>query len=115
MKEGVSGEGVKGGRKFVGEDVREGGREGGKLGAVSSPDTKIFAHVNYIFSYQQHLLWRQKIYKLDISGRIMQFTLPEQSDWCDNMPICSYDYAPFLPVNFSTRPQGARKKFGVWR
>ena len=22
----------------------------------------------------------------------MQFTLPEQSDWCDNMPICSYDY-----------------------
>ena len=49
----------------------------------------------------------------------MQFTLPEQSDWCDNMPICSYDYAPVLPVNmsrpyFSTRPQGAREKFVVW-
>ena len=47
--------------------------------------------------------------------RITQFTLPEQSDWCDNMPIRSYDYAPVLPVNvsrpyFSTRPQGARAK-----
>ena len=48
-----------------------------------------------------------------------QFTLPEQSDWCDNMPIRSYDYAPVLPVNvsrpyFTTRPQSAREKFGVW-
>ena len=46
---------------------------------------------------------------------ITQFTLPEQSDWCDNMPIRSYDYAQVLPVNmsrpyFSTRPQGAREK-----
>ena len=49
----------------------------------------------------------------------MQFTLPEQSDWCDNMPIRSYDCAPVLPVNvsrpyFLIRPQGAREKFGVW-
>ena len=49
----------------------------------------------------------------------MQFTLPEQSDWCDNMPLRSYNYAPVLPVNvsrpyFLTRPQGVRKKFGVW-
>ena len=41
--------------------------------------------------------------------------LPEQSDWCDNMPIYSYNYIPVLPVNvsrpyFSTKPQGARKK-----
>ena len=38
-----------------------------------------------------------------------------QSDWCDNMPIRLYDYAPVLPVNvsrpyFSTRPQGVRAK-----
>ena len=49
----------------------------------------------------------------------MQFTLPEQSDWCDIMPLRSYNYTPVLSVNvsrpyFSTRPQGARKKFGVW-
>ena len=49
----------------------------------------------------------------------MQFTLPEQSDWCDNMTLRSYNYAPVLPVKvsrpyFSTRPQGAREKFGVW-
>ena len=49
----------------------------------------------------------------------MQFTLAEQSDWCNNMPLRSYNYAPVLPVNvsrpyFSTRPQGAREKFGVW-
>ena len=48
-----------------------------------------------------------------------QFTLPEQSDWCDNMTLRSYNYAPVLPVKvsrpyFSTRPQGAREKFGVW-
>ena len=41
-----------------------------------------------------------------------QFTLPELSDWCDNMPIRTYDYAPVLPVNvsrpyFLTRPHGA--------
>ena len=46
----------------------------------------------------------------------MLFTLPEQSDWCDNMPIRSYDYTPVLPVNvsrpyFSTRLQGAHGKF----
>ena len=29
----------------------------------------------------------------------MQFTMPEQSDWHDNMPICLYDYAPVLLVN----------------
>ena len=50
---------------------------------------------------------------------LMQFTLPKQSDWCDNMLIRSYDYAPVLPVKvsrpyFSTRPQGACEKFGVW-
>ena len=49
----------------------------------------------------------------------MQFTLPEQSDWCDNMTLRSYNYAPVLPVKVSRpyfwpRPQGARKKFGVW-
>ena len=48
-----------------------------------------------------------------------QFTLPEQSDWCDNMPLRSYNYAPVLQVNvprpyFSTRPQGTHEKFGVW-
>jgi len=40
----------------------------------------------------------------------MQFTLPEQSDWCDNMTLRSYNYAPVLPVNVS-RPyfrQGRR-------
>ena len=45
----------------------------------------------------------------------MQFTLPEQSDWCNNMPLRSYNYTPVLPVKvsrpyFSTRPQGARVK-----
>ena len=49
----------------------------------------------------------------------MQFTLPEHSDWCNNMTLRSYNYAPVLPVNvsrpyFLTRPQGAREKFGVW-
>ena len=44
--------------------------------------------------------------------------LSDQSDWCDNMLICSYNYAPVLPVSvsrsyFSTRPQGARQKFGL--
>ena len=51
--------------------------------------------------------------------RITQFTLPEQSDWCDNMTLRSYNCAPVLPAKvsrpyFSTRPQGAREKFGVW-
>ena len=46
----------------------------------------------------------------------MQFTLPEQSDWCD-MPIRSNNYAPVLLVNISrpylsTRPQGMRNK--IW-
>ena len=46
---------------------------------------------------------------------IAQFTLPEQSDWCDNMPICSCNYTPVLLVNvsrpyFLTRPQVVRKK-----
>ena len=49
----------------------------------------------------------------------MQFTLPEQSDWCDNMSICSYDFVPVLPVKvsrpyFLTRLQGVREKLGVW-
>ena len=49
----------------------------------------------------------------------MQFTLPEQSDWCENMPIRSYDFVPVLPVKvsrpyFLTRLQGVHKKFGVW-
>jgi len=49
----------------------------------------------------------------------VQFTLPEQSDWCDNVPIHSYDCAPVLPMNvsrpyFLIRPQGVREKFGVW-
>ena len=44
----------------------------------------------------------------------MQFTLPEQSDWCDNMTLRSYNYAPVLPVKvsrpyFSTRPQARAK------
>jgi len=48
----------------------------------------------------------------------MQFTLPEQSNWYDNMPIHLYNYAQVLPVKvsrpyFSTRLQGARQKFGV--
>ena len=35
------------------------------------------------------------------------------------MTLRSYNYAPVLPVKvsrpyFSTRPQGAREKFGVW-
>ena len=35
------------------------------------------------------------------------------------MTLCSYNYAPVLPVNvsrpyFSTRPQGVHEKFGVW-
>ena len=46
--------------------------------------------------------------------RIMQFTLPEQSDWCDNMTLRSYNCAPVLPVKvsrpyFSTRLQGAHE------
>ena len=50
---------------------------------------------------------------------LTQFTLPEQSDWYDNVLIRLYDEAPVLPVNvsrpyFSIRPQGAREKFGVW-
>ena len=32
---------------------------------------------------------------------IMQFTLPEQSDWYNNMPVSSYDYFPVLQVNVS--------------
>ena len=64
----------------------------------------IIVDVNYIVSFQQRLLcchwW----------WCITQFTLPEQSDWCDNILIRSYDYIPVLPVNmsrpyFSTRPQ----------
>ena len=48
----------------------------------------------YIISYQckQHLLWRQKICKL-----------PEQSDWCDNMPVHSYDYAPNRPFPLTSK------------
>ena len=51
--------------------------------------------------------------------RIAQFTLPEQSDWCDNTPQFSYNYAPVLPVNvskpyFSTQLQGVHEKFAVW-
>ena len=54
----------------------------------------VIVGVNYIISYWQ--------------------PLPEQSDWCNNMPIPLYDYAPVLPVNvsrpyFSTRPQGTCK------
>jgi len=37
----------------------------------------------------------------------MQFTLPEQSNWYNNMPI--HLYRPYC----LTRLQGARKKFGV--
>ena len=80
----------------------------------------VIVGVNYIISNQQRLLWRQKICKLAIyDDGIRQFTLPEQSDWCDNMTLRSYNYAPVLPVKvsrpyFSTRPQGAREKFGVW-
>jgi len=37
----------------------------------------------------------------------MQFTLPEQSNWYDNMPI--HLYRPY----YLTRLQGAHKKFGV--
>ena len=33
----------------------------------------------------------------------------EQCDWCDNVPICLYNYAPVLPVNMS-RPQGYRAR-----
>ena len=49
---------------------------------------------------------------------VMTHNIPEQSDWCDNMPIYSCDYAPGLQVNvsrpyFSMRSQGAREKFGV--
>jgi len=49
----------------------------------------------------------------------MQFTLPEQSDWCDNMTLRSYNYAPVLPVRMSrpyflTRPQDPCNKFGIW-
>ena len=52
-------------------------------------------------------------------GSVMMHSLPEQSDWCDNMPIRSYNYTPVLLVNvsrpyFLTRLQGMRKKFGVW-
>jgi len=41
----------------------------------------------------------------------MKFTLPEHPDWCDNMPLRSYNYTPVLSINvsrpyFSTRPQG---------
>ena len=44
----------------------------------------------------------------------MQFTLPEQSDRCDNMTLRSYNYIPVLPVKvsrpyFLTRPQARAK------
>ena len=80
----------------------------------------VIVGVNYIISNQQHLLWCQKNLQAGyLWWRIMQFTLPEQSDWCDNMTLRSYNYAPVLPVkvsrpNISTRLQGAHEKFGAW-
>ena len=58
----------------------------------------------YIISFQQRLLCCQKLCKLAgyLWWRIMQSTLPERSDWCDNMPICTYNYIPVLPVNVSS-------------
>ena len=45
-----------------------------------------------------------------------EFTLPEQSDWCNNMLIHSYNYTPISPVKVSrpyslTMPQGTCK---IW-
>ena len=42
--------------------------------------------------------------------------MSEQSDWCDNMPISSYNYASVLPVTcpdpiFLPRMQGVHKNF----
>ena len=48
--------------------------------------------------YQQRLLWYPKKFASWALASWLfvitqtQFTLPEQSDWCDNMPLCSYDY-----------------------
>ena len=69
----------------------------------------VIGGVNYIISCLQCLLWHQKICKLVICA------LPEQSDWCDNMPIHSHGYAHVLPVSvsrpyFSTRLQGTCAK-----
>ena len=81
----------------------------------------VIVGVNYIISYRRGSVCfgAKKFASWLFVMTQTQFTLPEQSDWCDNMPIRSYDYTPVLPVNvsrpyFSTRPQGAREKFGVW-
>ena len=50
----------------------------------------------------------------------MQFTLPEKSDWCDNMPLRLYIKlrpsftSERVQTLFFDKAQGARKKFGVW-
>ena len=46
------------------------------------------------------------------------YLIPERSDWCDNMPLRSYNYAPVLPVNvsrpyFSTWPPAGRTQ-KIW-
>ena len=45
----------------------------------------------------------------------LQFTLPEQSDWCDNMLIRPYDYVPMNVSRpyFSMGPQGMYKGLGM--
>ena len=47
---------------------------------------------------------------------LVAYTVSEQSDWCDNMPISSYNYASVLPVTcpdpiFLPRTQGVHKNF----
>ena len=61
----------------------------------------VIAGVNYIISYQQvSALAPQKIASWLF---VMTHNAVEQSDWCDNMPIHSYDYMPraVLSVNVS--------------
>ena len=65
----------------------------------------VIVGVNYIISYQHLKLWRPKVpklvSKLDICDDLKPYYFPEQSDWCNNMLMCSYNYALVLPVNVS--------------
>ena len=75
---------------------------------------QVIVGVNYIISNQRRYFGtKKKLQAGYLWWQIMQFTLPEQSDWCDNMPLRLYNYAPVLPnvsrPYFSTRPQGAHE------
>ena len=79
----------------------------------------VIVGVNYIISDQHSVCFGAKKFASWLFMMTHNAISPEQSDWCDNMTLRLYNYAPVLPVNvsrpyFSTRPHGAREKFGVW-